>query len=78
MSVGSTNLPNHKAEFTLILVGESGVGESTLVKSLFSAYIYCLKPSERLKPTVAVETNTVLLRDNLKLPIVDARLRRRG
>ena len=42
-----------------------------LVKSLFSAYIYCLKPSERLKPTVAVETNTVLLRDNLKLTIVD-------
>ena len=51
-----------------------------LVKSLFSAYIYCLKPSERLKPTVAVETNNVLLRDNLKLTIDCwyAQLRRRG
>ncbi|XP_029670756.1 septin-7 isoform X2 [Formica exsecta] len=83
--VGFANLPNQvyrKAvkkgfEFTLMVVGESGLGKSTLINSMFLADIYSAEypgPSLRIKKTVAVETSKVLLKENgvnLTLTVVD-------
>ncbi|XP_014220814.1 septin-7 isoform X1 [Trichogramma pretiosum] len=83
--VGFANLPNQvyrKAvkrgfDFTLMVVGESGLGKSTLINSLFLTDIYSAEhpgPSLRIKKTVAVETSKVLLKENgvnLTLTIVD-------
>lgn len=84
--VGFANLPNQvyrKAvkkgfEFTLMVVGESGLGKSTLINSMFLSDIYNQEqhpgPSFRTKKTVAVETTKALLRENgvnLTLTIVD-------
>ncbi|EZA55852.1 septin-7 isoform X2 [Ooceraea biroi] len=83
--VGFANLPNQvyrKAvkkgfEFTLMVVGESGLGKSTLINSMFLADIYSAEypgPSLRIKKTVAVETNKVMLTENgvnLTLTVVD-------
>ncbi|XP_034942978.1 septin-7 isoform X3 [Chelonus insularis] len=83
--VGFANLPNQvyrKAvkkgfEFTLMVVGESGLGKSTLINSMFLADIYSAEypgPSLRVKKTVAVETSKVLLKENgvnLTLTVVD-------
>ncbi|KAK9738715.1 Septin [Popillia japonica] len=84
--VGFANLPNQvyrKAvkkgfEFTLMVVGESGLGKSTLINSMFLTEIYNSTdypgPTQRLKKTVAVETTKVLLKENgvnLLLTMVD-------
>ncbi|XP_026470581.1 septin-7 isoform X2 [Ctenocephalides felis] len=83
--VGFANLPNQvyrKAvkkgfEFTLMVVGESGLGKSTLINSMFLSDVYSPDhpgPSQRLKKTVAVETSRVLLKENgvnLTLTVVD-------
>ncbi|KAG5882666.1 hypothetical protein JTB14_024475 [Gonioctena quinquepunctata] len=84
--VGFANLPNQvyrKAvkkgfEFTLMVVGESGLGKSTLINSMFLTEIYNSAdypgPTQRLKKTVAVETTRVLLKENgvnLLLTMVD-------
>ena len=83
--VGFANLPNQvyrKAvkkgfEFTLMVVGESGLGKSTLINSMFLTDIYSADypgPSQRLKKTVSMDTNKVLLKEkgvNLTLTIVD-------
>jgi septin 7 len=83
--VGFANLPNQvyrKAvkkgfEFTLMVVGESGLGKSTLINSMFLSDVYSAEypgPSHRLQKTVAIETNKVLLKEsgvNLTLTIVD-------
>ncbi|XP_068982171.1 septin-7 isoform X3 [Bombus flavifrons] len=83
--VGFANLPNQvyrKAvkkgfDFTLMVVGESGLGKSTLINSMFLADIYSAEypgPSLRVKKTVAVETSKVLLKENgvnLTLTVVD-------
>ena len=83
--VGFANLPNQvyrKAvkkgfEFTLMVVGESGLGKSTLINSMFLTDVYSADypgPSQRLKKTVDVETHKVLLKEsgvNLTLTIVD-------
>lgn len=84
--VGFANLPNQvyrKAvkkgfEFTLMVVGESGLGKSTLINSMFLSDIYNHEqhpgPSLRAKKTVAVETTKVMLRENgvnLTLTVVD-------
>lgn len=84
--VGFANLPNQvyrKAvkkgfEFTLMVVGESGLGKSTLINSMFLSDIYNPEqhpgPSFRAKKTVAVETTKVMLRENgvnLTLTVVD-------
>ncbi|XP_067627229.1 protein peanut [Eurosta solidaginis] len=84
--VGFANLPNQvyrKAvkrgfEFTLMVVGASGLGKSTLINSMFIADIYNAEqypgPSLRRKKTVAVEATKVLLKENgvnLTLTVVD-------
>ncbi|KAK6624905.1 hypothetical protein RUM44_011769 [Polyplax serrata] len=83
--VGFANLPNQvyrKAvkkgfEFTLMIVGESGLGKSTLINSLFLADVYSGEypgPSLRPKKTVTVETTRTLLKENgvnLALTVVD-------
>ncbi|KAG8226301.1 hypothetical protein J437_LFUL002740 [Ladona fulva] len=57
--------------------GESGLGKSTLINSMFLADIYSNDypgPSHRVKKTVQVETTRVLLRENgvnLTLTVVD-------
>jgi len=67
--VGFANLPNQvyrKAvkkgfEFTLMVVGESGLGKSTLINSMFLTDIYSPDypgPSQRLKKTVATHTQS--------------------
>merc|ERR1719357_1429150 len=83
--VGFANLPNQVYrravkkgfEFTLMVVGESGLGKSTLINSMFLSDIYSADypgPSQRLKKTVNVDTHKVLLKEkgvNLTLTIVD-------
>ena len=83
--VGFANLPNQVYrksvkkgfEFTLMVVGETGLGKSTLMNSMFLTDIYSPSypgPSQRLKKTVSVETSKVMLKEggvNLTLTIVD-------
>ncbi|XP_060871768.1 septin-7 isoform X2 [Metopolophium dirhodum] len=83
--VGFANLPNQvyrKAvkkgfEFTLMVVGRSGLGKSTLINTMFLADIYGKEhpgPSLRVGKTVRVETNRCLLKEkgvNLSLTVVD-------
>uniref|UniRef100_A0A2H8TLJ3 Septin-7 n=1 Tax=Melanaphis sacchari TaxID=742174 RepID=A0A2H8TLJ3_9HEMI len=83
--VGFANLPNQvyrKAvkkgfEFTLMVVGRSGLGKSTLINTMFLADIYGkehLGPSLRVGKTVRVETNRCMLKEkgvNLSLTVVD-------
>lgn len=62
--------------FKLVL-GETGLGKSTLINSMFLADIYSPEypgPSLRIKKTVEVETSKVLLKENgvnLTLTVVD-------
>uniref|UniRef100_A0A673N8Q9 Septin n=1 Tax=Sinocyclocheilus rhinocerous TaxID=307959 RepID=A0A673N8Q9_9TELE len=64
-------------EFTLMVVGESGLGKSTLINSLFLTDMYSGEypgPSHRIKKTVQVEQSKVLMKEGgvqLLLTIVD-------
>uniref|UniRef100_A0A8C6GNN8 Septin n=1 Tax=Mus spicilegus TaxID=10103 RepID=A0A8C6GNN8_MUSSI len=64
-------------EFTLMVVGESGLGKSTLINSLFLTDLYSPEypgPSHRIKKTVQVEQSKVLIKEGgvqLLLTIVD-------
>ncbi|XP_054877830.1 septin-7-like [Poeciliopsis prolifica] len=83
--VGFANLPNQVYrksvkrgfEFTLMVVGESGLGKSTLINSLFLTELYSPEypgPSHRIKKTVQVEQSQVLIKEggvHLLLTIVD-------
>uniref|UniRef100_A0A1B0BQ01 Septin-type G domain-containing protein n=1 Tax=Glossina palpalis gambiensis TaxID=67801 RepID=A0A1B0BQ01_9MUSC len=84
--VGFANLPNQvyrKAvkrgfEFTLMVVGCSGLGKSTLINSMFLTDVYNSEqypgPSLRKKETVGVEATKVLMKENgvnLTLTVVD-------
>uniref|UniRef100_A0AAQ5YKR4 Septin n=1 Tax=Amphiprion ocellaris TaxID=80972 RepID=A0AAQ5YKR4_AMPOC len=83
--VGFANLPNQVYrksvkrgfEFTLMVVGESGLGKSTLINSLFLTDLYSPEypgPSHRIKKTVQVEQSKVLVKEggvHLLLTIVD-------
>uniref|UniRef100_A0A8C9TTB2 Septin n=1 Tax=Scleropages formosus TaxID=113540 RepID=A0A8C9TTB2_SCLFO len=83
--VGFANLPNQVYrksvkrgfEFTLMVVGESGLGKSTLINSLFLTDLYSSEypgPSHRIKKTVQVEQSKVLIKEGgvqLLLTIVD-------
>ncbi|XP_072227620.1 septin 5b [Leuresthes tenuis] len=84
--VGFATLPNqlHRKsvkkgfDFTLMVAGESGLGKSTLVNSLFLTDLYkerkLLNAEERIKQTVEITKRTVDIEEKgvkLKLTIVD-------
>ncbi|XP_046801880.1 sporulation-regulated protein 28 [Lucilia cuprina] len=84
--VGFANLPNqvHRKsvkkgfEFTLMVVGESGLGKSTLVNSLFLTDLYPERiipdAIEKQKQTVKLEASTVEIEERgvkLRLTVVD-------
>jgi len=84
--VGFANLPNqvHRKsvkkgfEFTLMVVGESGLGKSTLINSLFLTDLYPdrVVPSaaEKIKKTVQLDASTVEIEERgvkLRLTVVD-------
>lgn len=84
--VGFANLPNqvHRKsvkkgfEFTLMVVGESGLGKSTLVDSLFLTNLYSdrITPSaaEKIKQTVEIKQSTIDIEEKgirLRLTVVD-------
>ncbi|KAK7087839.1 septin-2-like isoform X2 [Littorina saxatilis] len=84
--VGFANLPNqvHRKsvkkgfEFTLMVVGESGLGKSTLVNSLFLTDLYPERhiplASEKITQTVKIDASTVEIEERgvkLRLTVVD-------
>lgn len=83
--VGFANLPNqvHRKfvkkgfEFTLMVVGESGLGKSTLINSLFLTDLYPERAPitpDKIKKTVNIEASTVEIEERgvkLRLTIVD-------
>ncbi|WAR13075.1 SEPT7-like protein [Mya arenaria] len=73
--VGFANLPNQVYrksvkrgfDFTLMVVGESGLGKSTLINSLFLTDLYAAEypgPSHRIQKTVKVDKTNVALKEN--------------
>lgn len=84
--VGFANLPNqvHRKsvkkgfEFTLMVAGESGLGKSTLINSLFLTDLYpdrIVPPAaDRIKRTVQLDASTVEIEERgvkLRLTVVD-------
>uniref|UniRef100_A0A2K5PMT8 Septin-type G domain-containing protein n=1 Tax=Cebus imitator TaxID=2715852 RepID=A0A2K5PMT8_CEBIM len=73
-SVGFANLPdqvyrksvNRGFEFSLMVMGECGLGKSTLTNSLFLTDLYSPEypvPSHRIKKTIQVEQSKVLIKE---------------
>lgn len=84
--VGFANLPNqvHRKsvrkgfQFTCMVVGESGLGKSTLINTLFNTTLYAekepLPPSAERPSTVAIESISADIEENgvrLRLTVVD-------
>ena len=83
--IGFSHLPNQiyqklvrkGFDFNILLVGESGLGKSTLINSLFCADIYTPQfpgPTKRIDQTVKVEKHDLLMEENgvkLRLGIID-------
>ncbi|ORY90944.1 putative cell division control protein CDC3 [Leucosporidium creatinivorum] len=84
--VGFANLPNqvHRKSvrkgfhFTTMVVGESGLGKSTLINTLFNTSLYAKKsvpaPHQERPSTVAIESITADIEENgvrLRLTVVD-------
>lgn len=84
--VGFANLPNqwHRRSvkkgfhFTVMVVGESGLGKSTLVNTLFDHRLYAKKevppPHQERPQTVAIESKSADIEENgvrLRLTVVD-------
>ncbi|KAB5592629.1 Cell division control protein 3 [Ceratobasidium theobromae] len=84
--VGFANLPNqvHRKsvrtgfQFTVMVVGESGLGKSTLVNTLFNTTLYppkeYLHPSAERSKTVSIESISADIEENgvrLRLTVVD-------
>ncbi|KAJ3268075.1 fork head transcription factor Sep1, partial [Blyttiomyces sp. JEL0837] len=84
--VGFSNLPNqvHRKsikkgfQFTLMVVGESGLGKSTLVNTLFNTTLYPNKemkePTGEVPKTVEIQTISADIEENgvkLKLTVID-------
>ena len=80
--VGFSNLPAQVCrrasqkpfEFSLLVVGGSGLGKSTLVNCMFLADIYKSKKENQMEKTMTVETHRVELEENgvkLSLTVVD-------
>uniref|UniRef100_A0A8D2P501 Septin 2 n=2 Tax=Zosterops lateralis melanops TaxID=1220523 RepID=A0A8D2P501_ZOSLA len=84
--VGFANLPNqvHRKsvkkgfEFTLMVVGESGLGKSTLINSLFLTDLYPERiipgAADKIERTVQIEASTVEIEERgvkLRLTVVD-------
>jgi septin 7 len=83
--VGFANLPDqvHRRaikrgfEFNLMVVGQSGLGKSTLLNCLFLTELYGSDypgPSNRIKKTLTVETTSVILKESgvtLRLTLID-------
>jgi len=84
--VGFANLPNqvHRKsvrkgfQFTAMVVGESGLGKSTLVNTLFNTTLYppkqAVPPSTETPKTVAIESISADIEENgvrLRLTVVD-------
>lgn len=84
--VGFANLPNqvHRRsvrkgfQFTAMVVGESGLGKSTLINTLFNTTLYAEKdvpaPGQERPKTVAIESISADIEENgvrLRLTIVD-------
>ncbi|KAG8790403.1 hypothetical protein FRC16_000879 [Serendipita sp. 398] len=84
--VGFANLPNqvHRKsvrkgfQFTIMVVGESGLGKSTLINTLFNTGLYApkevLAPSAERPKTVAIQSISADIEENgvrLRLTVVD-------
>ena len=77
--VGFANLPNqvHRKtvkrgfEFTLMVVGESGLGKSTLINSLFLTDLYSdrsvLSTKERIQSTLEIQKSSVEIEERGKI-----------